>query len=350
MTMKSKVIILPALLALVSAASCTKHDPFDEGILPASDTCPWILSKFTGTNVTDFQENNITFFKSNTSHAKPQMYYDMLCHLPPDDTRAYYSYDDLKAAGLLDRAVPDGKGGYYRIPTAGELMMIFPLRSDDYFMGILDFCALENCSETIMETAYLDNDDDSTVKTDGRSVSGESSFFHAADYPDSDPDFNPVFALRFKGTPQYAAYRYDMIKLKSEMVEDGHGGEIDWSLWAIRLRAVRLSPESEVELGDIMNEEYFNSAEAIELVLPMLTLMHSDYYGEQDRLYDNGYGNSGRLLSSTVEEMEGMNGKNASSIAVFSLYGYAYTAMDDSYGTHMQYPVRLLKCNQDGTL
>ena len=343
--MKKSIMYLVALVSLLTI-SCTKHYPFDTLDKAEEGDNLWILSKFAKTNVIDFEDNNITFFESNTAHAKPEWDYSWFRVLPEADTRAYYSHDELRGNGLLNRAVPDGKGGYYRLPTVGELAMIIPMESDEYTFGILRFCEKTRMTETVMETVYIDNNEDSTKDTEGEVISGESSFFYAVDYPDSEQDFHPVFAVRFKGTTQYAAYRYDIVRLKKETVSNDDG-EQDWVLWALRLRAVRLPSDAIVDFDDIVNEDYFKSSGAIELVLPMLTQMDS-----YDYLYDGGYGQTGRLVSSTINE-------NLAGVATFRIWpsgpgqessGYAYIAEKDSYATNMQYPIRLIKCKSDGTL
>ncbi len=64
---------------------------------------------------------------------------------------------------------------------------------------------------TILESAPLDNLADDTADLSGRKVEGEPVFCYHEEYEDDDPDLFPVFALRFKGTSQYAAYRYQIL-------------------------------------------------------------------------------------------------------------------------------------------
>lgn len=333
--MNKNIIYLAALVSLMTV-SCTKHYPFDTIGKAEEGGDAWILSKFTATNVIDFEQGKVTFFQSNDSHVLTAALTDQPL-LPDSDNKAYYSYDDLKAKGLLEVPVADGKGNHYRIPTAGEMQMILPEATEPGgFFGLLDFCAHEDYSETVVETAYLDNNEDSTVDAGGAKVSGESIFYYAAGYDDGEPDFSPIFALRFKGTSQYAAYRYDIVKIKS--IPDGQYQE----LWGLRVRAIRLVGSSDVSIDDIKSENTFSAPDAVDLTLPMLCFMFGD---ENRRIYGSGYGTSGKLFSSSLYDNYG---SKYSFVASFSTGDGLVT--QDTYGTHMRYPIRPLKCKEDGTL
>ena len=282
------------VLAIVFiSAACTKHDPFDN-----LDGEAWILSLFAQDN---YQNES-------------------------GDT--YFSYEDMKNSGLLSSPVKEGSR-YYRVPTSGELQMIFPECQDREFLSQYNMYVPLNFvwapvqgSLTMQETACLENKDDGSADRSGEVISGESEFYYAEDYEDDDPDFIPNFALRFKGTSQYAAYMYQI-----KLVGEGNDRHYVLSLKAKWLKAADVTTTIE----DIIKPEYWVSG-YLSLEIPFASYIRADGTPDADI--------SGRLNSSTLR-----NG--ASVVGYFDIYSYAGLFTEDS---SCRCPLRLIRCYADGTL
>lgn len=284
-----------AVAVLCSVSACTKHDPFDALL---GDV--WILSRFAPENYS---------YQSGQS---------------------YFPYDELRQVGLFDTPIADASGKYYRMPTSGELQMIFPQAADDNVLGQYNLFVPLNFAWTptqdklltILESAPLDNLADNTADLSGRKVEGDSEYFYHEEYEDGNPDFFPVYALRFKGTSQYAAYRY-------EILTRGEDNDIHY---VINLKARWLrAKDTTTKIEDIIKDSYWKSG-YLELNIPCLSYEDSQgYAGSME----------GRLMSSTLRDglpVVGMfDGSNA---GLYTDYG----------GISNKYPVRLIRCKSDGKL
>lgn len=313
--------ILYACFALSVVLSCTKHDPFDN--LDGGDQL-WILSKFAERNVNSLTQSAVSFYETDS-------------YLPVDE--GFFTYSDLKTNNQLNKVFTDADGGYWRIPTAGELKMAFPqLIRDDYtaslnMTSILIFSWAPTAEKkfTTTETAFLDNDSDYKTEISGEIISGESVFFYDEDYEDNNPDVFPIYALRFKGTSQYAAYRYEV-----KIIED-EPGTVQRIESYINLKAKWLKAgDTTTTIEDISKDDYWASG-YLELNFPIEGV--PDATG-----VTQGY--EGKLLSSTL-------GKNIydewSPFVAWFTQGYA-DLRPDYYGESTIGSLRLLKCKEDGSL
>ena len=156
------------VVALVCAVmSCTKHDPFDK--LNDNEEV-WILSKFVEGDVQTISSEGVSFLANDTQFRTDE---------------SYYSHRQLNDAGLLKAVVKDEDGNCYRMPTAGELKMIFPrINYDDVQPGlnmssilIFGWSPVQDDVFRTKETAYLDNKEDYSADTDGDVISGDSEFY-----------------------------------------------------------------------------------------------------------------------------------------------------------------------------
>ena len=283
--------LLFAISIVLTLAACTKHDPFDN----FEDGDLWILSRFL-----------------------PENYHS--------GDNAFFSYGDLKNAGLLENPILEN-GKYSRVPTSGELQMIFPKCDDPAFLGQYNMWlplnhAWSPASEGIkfIESAFLDNKDDYSADSSGEVIRGESEFYYASDYEDGNPDFIPNFALRFKGTSQYAAYMYQ-IKVNEY---DTH------TEYVLNLKAKWLK-KSDVTttIEDIIKPDYWKSG-YLELEFPLESYLDSD--GVMADI-------CGRLVSSTQEQGRPVLGS-------FSL---SQSGMDTGDASE-KYNLRMIRCQKNGTL
>ncbi|MBR2947288.1 MAG: hypothetical protein IKC17_01710 [Bacteroidales bacterium] len=286
--MKNKYLKIVLILASAAFVSCTKHDPFDN--YPPKGPI-WILSCFESENYSDRNTNN------------------------------FFSYADLVDNGLLQVSQSNG-GGYFRVPTSGELQMIFPKFED---MEIVDRYSISLPlsfewlpTEDIIifnETAYLENNNNGSVYKNGETVSGESRICYITD-PDSQYLLN--FALRFKGTSQYAAYRYELKELSynSQYI-------------LINLKAKWLkADDTSTTMEDIVKQDYWDS-DYFELNIPL------EFYNDGNNIFADRCG----LLSSTLEYGS----------PVIGCYDWELAGMDkDNSEDLYKYNLRMIGCNQEG--
>ena len=165
---------------------------------------------------------------------------------------SYFTYAQLKDAGVTENGVlfdgPDGKK--YRLPTVGEFALLEPLTTEEpdrasvhrEHDGMYHPYWNENSSTNTFpyvtmtvpftETIYLqngaDNKPDKTHPDDpAYTLKGESQLWigrqtEQVTYPALSSyiyNVDVVYALRFKGTNQYAAYRWESCQVASEPLE-----------------------------------------------------------------------------------------------------------------------------------
>ncbi|CUQ81628.1 Major fimbrial subunit protein (FimA) [Alistipes finegoldii] len=189
---------------------------------------------------------------------KINAFYDKLAvsadDCPPD---SYFTYTQLKDAGMMaaDAVLTDDSGNEYRLPTEGELNLLLPMYTEpadqpdiDGKKGRYHPWWNDNAStnttyvmvtDEFTETIYLKNgadnlpdqthpdDTDSEYTLKGQSQMKVGALSETVHYYTEEPDdpqkgnYNiyPVYALRFKGTSQYAAYRWETCKIADNPLE-----------------------------------------------------------------------------------------------------------------------------------
>ena len=168
---------------------------------------------------------------------------------------SYVTYAQLKEAGATaaDALFTDDKGNKYRLPTEGELMLLLPAYTDAPDRatvnkeqdGMYHPYWNDNASTNTFpyvtvttpftETVYLKNTDDGYPDTShpddtdsDYTLKGQSQMLVGAQtaqiaYP-ADPgtavyNIAPVYAVRFQGTSQCAAYRWETCKIADNPLE-----------------------------------------------------------------------------------------------------------------------------------
>ena len=174
-------------------------------------------------------------------------------------TDSYFTYTELKDAGVTaaDAVLTDDEGNEYRLPTEGELNLLLPMWTEEADRatvhkekdGMYHLYWNDNASintfpyvtvETpFTETIYLKNgednlpdqthpdDTDSEYTLKGQSQMKVGALSEMVHYYTAEPDvpekgnYNiyPVYGLRFKGTSQYAAYRWETCKIAGNPLE-----------------------------------------------------------------------------------------------------------------------------------
>lgn len=207
----------------------------------------------------------------------------------------------------------DIHGNSFRIPTAGEVALLAPYdgamglgtkteiidgKNNAYFPFWNDnpstnenYVISETASTTgWTETVYLKNDADgySDKSRDGSETDGdyivsgrswlklgdfvETVHYYTGDDPDGDDpekynyNFHPVYGLRFQGTSQYAAYRWEMAKIGSNPLE---------RYISIKIKALK-KDDVTTTINDVAKETYWKSG-YIEFKIPC-----SGYYMQEN--------------------------------------------------------------------
>ena len=276
-------------------------------------------------------------------------------------TDSYFTYTELKDAGATAADAvftgPDGKK--YRLPTEGELNLLMPMYTEEADQPDIDGKkgryhpwwndnASTNTTYVMVtneftETIYLKNgvdnlpdqthsdDTDSEYTLKGQSQLKLGALRETVHYYTAEPDdpqkgnynIHPVYAVRFKGTSQYAAYRWETCQINGNPLE---------RYLSIKIKA--LPADSELTVDDVADNASFWRDGFIEFKFPA-----SGYYSPENAgnpLPENitGRGVNGFCWSSSLWT----GGSNARSLA-FNL--------DDTlvgrYVPGHRFPLRLVK-------
>ena len=276
-------------------------------------------------------------------------------------TDSYFTYTELKDAGATAADAvftgPDGKK--YRLPTEGELNLLMPMYTEEADQPDIDGKkgryhpwwndnASTNTTYVMVtneftETIYLKNgegnlpdqthpdDTDSEYTLKGQSQLKLGALSETVHYYTAEPDdpqkgnynIRPVYGLRFKGTSQYAAYRWETCQINGNPLE---------RYLSIKIKA--LPADSELTVDDVADNASFWRDGFIEFKFPA-----SGYYSPENAgnpLPENitGRGVNGFCWSSSLWT----GGSNARSLA-FNL--------DDTlvgrYVPGHRFPLRLVK-------
>ena len=276
-------------------------------------------------------------------------------------TDSYFTYTELKDAGATAADAvftgPDGKK--YRLPTEGELNLLMPMYTEEADQPDIDGKkgryhpwwndnASTNTTYVMVtneftETIYLKNgvdnlpdqthsdDTDSEYTLKGQSQLKLGALSETVHYYTAKPDdpqkgnynIHPVYAVRFKGTSQYAAYRWETCQINGNPLE---------RYLSIKIKA--LPADSELTVDDVADNASFWRDGFIEFKFPA-----SGYYSPENAgnpLPENitGRGVNGFCWSSSLWT----GGSNARSLA-FNL--------DDTlvgrYVPGHRFPLRLVK-------
>lgn len=196
---------------------------------------------------------------------------------------SYVSFEELETAGALDAIFTGPDGHHYRLPTEGELALLVPQYTDTvythesnglkgyYWPFWNDNASTVNTStmttSPFTETLYLKNLPDHTLDmshpddTDSEyTLKGEthmkwgavSETIHYYIGTSDDPqkynyNMRPVYGLRFKGTSQHAAYRWESVKIADNPLE---------RYMSIKIKALR-PDDTQTTLDMVANESFW---------------------------------------------------------------------------------------------
>ncbi len=206
-------------------------------------------------------------------------------------TDSYFTYTQLKDAGMMaaDAVFTSPDGGKYRLPTEGELNLLLPMWTeeadratvnkekdglyhpywnDNPSTNTLPFVTVATpFTETIYLKNGMDNLPDETHPADPEyTLKGQSQLKVGVQteqiaYPINPGtdiyNLHPVYGLRFKGTSQYAAYRWETCKIAGNALE---------RYLSIRIKA--LHPQDNATTIDDVADEAFWKEGFIEFQFP----------------------------------------------------------------------------------
>lgn len=249
-------------------------------------------------------------------------FYDKLTNMPENvPESSYVTWQDLSDNGALDAEFTGPDGQKYRIPTAGECALLTPLISNTTIVKPNDGCYYPYWNDNpesnsypyvtietpFTETIYLKNNGKhqfDTTQSDNAeyTLSGESQLKIGAQTRQItyklDEEMEPkpynihiAYGLRFKGTDQYAAYRWEYLPIPDES---------DAYYLSIRIKALGKEDVS-TTIDDIAQEPYWKKG-YIEFTLPASGRYSKEEADIDFKLYRNtAYGFA---LSSTVNDTD----------------------------------------------
>ena len=234
-----------------------------------------------------FTEYNV---KSIDFDNKTVEFYDTYEYL----TTPAYSFNELNDKGLMgaDVVLTDKDGNKYRFPTAGDLQLMTTMHGNVVSVPFSPYnnnrtvSFITNSSrEEFSEVVYLKNNADNTIlRTEDITEENEFGFTGMSyiangrnskiygltsenRYTDVPELMNerivqyPIYGVRFKGTNQYAAYKWENVSINDGKV---HG-------ISIKIKAL---PDSQLTLEETMNDiinnhSYWADDECINIFVPI---------------------------------------------------------------------------------
>lgn len=195
---------------------------------------------------------------------------------------SYVTWSDLEEAnGALTTEFTGPDGKKYRIPTEGELALLSPMwteiedrvdvngKGDGVFYPWWNDNPTTNQSSIVTvttpftETIYFKNDEnhntDKSHPGDPEYTLSGISQMKVGDRTEQYQNFDihPVYALRFKGTDQYAAYRWESCKISDNPLE---------RYLSIKIKALKQNDQT-TTINDVAKESFWND-EYIEFQFP----------------------------------------------------------------------------------
>lgn len=188
--------------------------------------------------------------------------------------------DNTNTVDLRNATLYDAAGNEYRIPTAGELMLLLPALysqgSECYYVQWNDNPVINTIGAAMIdtpfdETIYLENDDNFDLNQSGATVTGQTQLMRGArtdvvqwyygeqsDLQQADWYVHPVYGIRFKGSSEYAAYRWESCRLADDPLE---------RYFSIKIKA--LPQDSNITIDDVARESYWKDG-FIEFKIPAM--------------------------------------------------------------------------------
>lgn len=262
------------------------------------------VNMFTANHVKtlDKDSKKVTFYTSATLPEEEYVKESYFSYnwLAGQDDSANSPQGSNTSVDLRNATLTDDSGAEYRLPTLGEFMLLVPYHTEEDECPHVDetgkwiaapdgsgkgvftpswddndssnpdryrMVMYDQYGATYMftETAYLENNSDFTVNTSGSSVTGTSclrlgKLTETVTATDGKQyNIHPVYAIRFKGSSEYAAYRYESLAIADDPTQ---------RYISIKIKA--LPSFSKLTIDDITDNEQFWKDGYIEFNLPCL--------------------------------------------------------------------------------
>ncbi len=325
------------------------------------------VNMFTKYNVLtlDKQSKKVTFFNDVVTESAdcPATSYFTYNWLAGKEDGTYSSNGENLDVDLRNQILLDDDNNQYRIPTEGENQLLLPIYTDAALRPHVDetgkwLAAADGSGNGVMypywndnaasnvtgiriietdqegndyffqETAYLENEADGTAKQSGSTVSGQSCLRRGAfigEISGNGKIYNAyrIYAIRFKGSSEYAAYCYESKSLN---------GDPQKRCLSIKIKA--LPSDSKLTIDDITDNDSFWNDGYLEFIFPG-SGFYTQVKPEDDNDLSSLRGISAYAWSSTMEK----SGDRGYYLFMnFEATGGGYrTASDYSY------PLRLVK-------
>lgn len=237
-----------------------------------------------------FTEYNV---KSLDTGNKVVTFYDKLTN--DTDLSSHFNFNTFKNSGIFadDVVFTDVENNTYRIPTIGEAQLLVPLFDEEYTPEMVEYNADNKriihsprgrlnvssvYSDWFDEKVYLKNNADLSQNKANIETENQNGFTGASIFANGrqtlefrvntttfEFDNNgtyisegPAYGIRFKGTDQYAAYKWEMQLIPGSMTE-----------YYVSIKIKALKQDSNVTLEDIVDNRSYWSKNYIEYKFPM---------------------------------------------------------------------------------
>lgn len=321
------------------------------------------VNMFTANDVKtlDKDSKKVTFYTSATLSQEEYANESYFSYnwLAGQDDSADAPQGNNTSVDLRHATLTDDSGAEYRLPTIGEYMLLAPYLTDTDDRPYVDeqgkwIAAPDGSGNGLMhplwnnnassntvrdcitmydqygatymftETAYLENNGDFTTNTSGSSVTGTSclrlgKLTETVTHTDGKQyNIHPVYAIRFKGSSEYAAYRYESLAIADDPTQ---------RYISIKIKA--LPSFSKLTIDDITDNEQFWKDGYIEFNIPC-----PGYYAPiSSQIHSFGRGGNHYASTQTPEQTSG-----------HILYVNSLVNIDSSSGgTSGHYTLRLVK-------
>lgn len=288
----------------------------DESVDPDEDEQAKMNAALKVNMFTQFNAKDV-----NLEENKINSFYDKLTVSTTDcPVTSYYDWNELNDAGAFasDAVFTDNYGNHYRLPTSGEAALLLPYFTEEDQRVDIDpgtkngmrhpTWGIPESGDTqyyqiitseFPETIYLKNTDDGKVdmsdhgadenyKIEGTSQMKLGEQVDALNFNNKVYNIHPVYAFRFKGSSQYAAYRWEQCRIADNPQE---------RYFSIKIKA--LSNSDNITIDDIAQESFWKDG-YIEFKFPDSGYYDSEPTEEPDNMI--GRGLFGRYWASSTNE------------------------------------------------
>lgn len=208
------------------------------------------INNFAQFNVKSFNGNTVTFCSENNSYDSSN----------PEASGQFLWEDSWKSGDTYT----DAEGNAWRIPTREEMALIFPAEND-YVMNFNKQNASKNFNETLPDVLF-------GYHSGG---TGSSKFMNQKVRNTGNAPC-VIYALRFKGTDQYAAYRYEMANCNFDA---------DNAYLSVKVKALDKDDNIDIyKIVDKLSPDYWRE-NYVEYIIPLAGLNIKDSRGVSFNLW-----------------------------------------------------------------